>query len=105
MGIREELSDRYDDDLLFADGYDGAIIGVCGGCDSGRVAYDTQKMVEICVSRDGMTYDEAITKVFTKLCLTLSLLLLSCAKERLQTRGLIMMIVMMTMIATMLMSW
>mgnify|MGYP003967778343 CR=1 FL=1 len=26
MGIREELSDRYDDDLLFADGYDGAMI-------------------------------------------------------------------------------
>ena len=59
MGIREELSDYYDDDLLFADGYDSAIIGVCGGCDSGRVAYDAQKMVEICVSRDGMTYDEA----------------------------------------------
>lgn len=59
MGVREELRDYYDDDLLFADGYDSAIIGVCGGCDSGRVAYDAQKMVEICVSRDGMTYDEA----------------------------------------------
>ena len=59
MGIREELSDRYDDDLLFADGYDSAIIGVCGGCDSGRVAYDAQKMVEICVKDDGMTHDEA----------------------------------------------
>ena len=59
MGIREKLRDHYDDDLLFADGYDGAIIGVCGGCDSGRVAYDTQKMVEICMSDQGMDCDEA----------------------------------------------
>jgi hypothetical protein len=58
MGIREELCECYGDDLLFADGYDSAIIGVCGGCDSGRVAYDAQKMVEICVN-EGMNYDEA----------------------------------------------
>jgi hypothetical protein len=58
MGIREELCECYGDDLLFADGYDSAIIGVCGGCDSGRVAYDAQKMVEICVN-EGMSHDEA----------------------------------------------
>ena len=28
MGIREDLSERYGDVLLFADGYDSAIIGV-----------------------------------------------------------------------------
>jgi len=59
MGIREELRDYYDDDFLFADGYDNAIIGVCGGCDSGRVAYDAEKMVEICMKDLGVDYEEA----------------------------------------------
>ena len=34
MGIREDLSERYGDALLFADGYDSAIIGVAIGFDS-----------------------------------------------------------------------
>lgn len=48
MGIREELTDNFGGDILFADGYDDAIIGVCIGCDSGRVVYDAEKMVDIC---------------------------------------------------------
>ena len=36
MDIREELCEHHGDDLLFADGYDDAIVGVCGGFDSGR---------------------------------------------------------------------
>jgi hypothetical protein len=56
---RERLAEYFGDDLLFADSFDGAIIGVAVGCDSGRVAYDTSKMAEILVERDGMTEDEA----------------------------------------------
>ena len=47
MDIREELCEYYGDDLMFADGYDDAIIGVCGGFDSGRVAYSIEKMTDI----------------------------------------------------------
>jgi|TARA_R110000744_G_scaffold110231_8_gene208003 hypothetical protein len=58
MGIREELSEHYGDDLLFADNYDSAIIGVAIGFDSERVIYDVQKMIEAGV-KDGMSYDES----------------------------------------------
>ena len=47
MGIREELCEHFGDDLLFANGYDNAIIGVCSGHDSGRVVYSVKKMIEI----------------------------------------------------------
>ena len=59
MGIREELSDIYGDDLLFADGYDNAIIGVCVGFDSGRVVYSVQKMIEIAAKELSVDHDEA----------------------------------------------
>ena len=55
---RERLAEYFGDDLLFADSFDGAIIGVAVGCDSGRVAYDTNKMVEILIQQ-GMTEEEA----------------------------------------------
>ena len=38
VGMREQLAESFSDDLLFADGYDSAIIGVAGGFDSGRGA-------------------------------------------------------------------
>ena len=60
MDIREELCECYGDDLLFADGFDSAIIGVCGGFDSGRVAYSVSKMVESLFHDSGMPYDEAM---------------------------------------------
>lgn len=60
MDIREELCERHGDDLLFADGYDSAIIGVCGGFDSGRVAYSIPKMIEIAAKDLSVDYDEAI---------------------------------------------
>ena len=60
MDIREELSEHYGDDLMFADGYDGAIIGVCGGFDSGRVAYSIPKMIEIAAKELSVDYDEAL---------------------------------------------
>ena len=60
MDIREELCEYHGDDLLFADGYDAAIIGVCVGFDSGRVAYSMQKMIEIAAKDLSVDYDEAI---------------------------------------------
>ena len=60
MDIREELCEHYGDDLLFADGYDGAIVGVCGGFDSGRVAYSIPKMIEIAAKDLSVDYDEAV---------------------------------------------
>ena len=60
MDMREELRERHGDDLLFADGYDDAIIGVCGGFDSGRVAYSIPKMIEIAAKDLSVDYDEAM---------------------------------------------
>lgn len=58
MSIREELSEEYGD-LLFADGFDDAILGVAEriGMEA-VVAYSTPKIIEI-LSRD-MTEDEAV---------------------------------------------
>ena len=64
MDIREKLCEYYGDDLLFADGYDDAIIGVCGGFDSGRVVYDIEKMICICVSKDGMSEEDATEHIY-----------------------------------------
>jgi len=47
------------EDLLFADGYDDAIIGVTVGFDNSRVVYDIQKMIEICMDDGNISYDEA----------------------------------------------
>ena len=56
--IREELSEEYEG-LLFADGFDDAIIGVAERIGMEPVvAYDTDKIIEI-LSRD-MTEDEAV---------------------------------------------
>ena len=60
MGIREELSESYGDDLLFADGYDGAIIGVAIGIDSGRVVYSVPKMIHLCSTSSDMDYTESL---------------------------------------------
>ena len=60
MGVREELCEHFGDDLLFADGYDSAIIGVCCGHDSGRVAYPVSKMIEACMQEAGMTYEDSV---------------------------------------------
>ena len=57
--IRERLAQHFGDDLLFADNFDAAIIGVSIGCDSGRVVYSTKKMAEVLVQNDDMSYEEA----------------------------------------------
>ena len=58
MSIREELSEEYEG-LLFADGFDDAILGVAEriGMEA-VVAYSTPKIIEI-LARD-MTEDEAV---------------------------------------------
>ena len=60
MGIREEISEYFDDDLMFADGFDSAIIGVASGFDSGRVVYSVKKMVEVCMRELSVDIDEAM---------------------------------------------
>jgi hypothetical protein len=59
MPVREELCDRYSSDLLFADGFDSAIIGVATGLDFPRVVYSTEKMEKLLVEQ-GMTIEDAI---------------------------------------------
>ena len=60
MGIREAIAESHGDDILFADGFDSAIIGVAIGNDTGRVIYDCDKMVESFINENGCTYEEAI---------------------------------------------
>jgi hypothetical protein len=61
MGIREELVELHDDpELLFMDGYDAAIIGVCE--QFGRplvVAYSFDAVIEISM-KDGSSYEDAL---------------------------------------------
>ena len=58
--VREHLSNVFGNDLLFADGFDSAIIGVADGHDSGRVVYDYEKMIEACMKEAGMTYEDSV---------------------------------------------
>jgi hypothetical protein len=48
-----------EDSLLFADGYDDAILGVAEFNGAASVVYDTAKVLEILCDRDGMTRAEA----------------------------------------------
>lgn len=58
--MRKKLCDYFgEDDLLFADDYDDAIIGVSLGHDGGRVVYDSSKMVDICINDMEMSLEEA----------------------------------------------
>ena len=59
MGIREELVEHFGDDLLFADSFDAAIIGVSLGASRGRVVYDVEKMVQVLSQREGIACEEA----------------------------------------------
>lgn len=53
-----EITDE-PDDLLFADGYDAAILGIALIEGVEVVAYDSAKVIAILSRRDGMTRDEA----------------------------------------------
>jgi len=47
--------------MLIADGYDEAVLGVARRCGQpDLIAYDVEKIIEILVTRDDMTYEEAV---------------------------------------------
>lgn len=56
--VKEYLGELYED-VLFADGYDDAIMGYAERCGLTVVLYDSRKCIEILVERDGMTEEEA----------------------------------------------
>lgn len=48
-------------EALLCDGFDEAIIGMAERINLGPVvAYDVDKMIDIMIKRDGMTYEDAI---------------------------------------------
>ena len=56
----EEVAE-YNEEALICDGFDEAIIGVAERINLGPVAaYSVEKILEILVERDDMTYEEAI---------------------------------------------
>ena len=58
---RKDIEDLYGGDepeMLFADGYDGAIEGVVWDGERTRVVYRMESILEILMDQ-GMTYDEA----------------------------------------------
>ncbi len=56
--IIELYGDHTDEGLLFADGLDDAIIGICP--DTLRVVYSRTKVIEIFIKDDLMTEEDAI---------------------------------------------
>ena len=63
MSIREEILDQFGDDaetMLFADGFDDAIIGV-GNSFGGKLCaiYDADQVIDI-LMKEGMDYAEAL---------------------------------------------
>ena len=58
--VRELLSEE-NPDALFADGLDDALVGVARRCGQPTLAvYDYEKCVEVFMSREGMSYEDAI---------------------------------------------
>ena len=57
---REEI-EEINPEALLCDGFDEAIIGIAERINLGPVvAYDVDKMLEIMVERDGMSYEDAM---------------------------------------------
>ena len=58
---RKEIELTYQDiPLLFADGFDKAIVGVSRTFNKLSIGYDTNKCIKILMSRDNMTQLEAV---------------------------------------------
>jgi len=52
---------QYPDEVLLADGFEDAFLGICEIFGRPPVAaYDRDKCMEVLVERDGMEYDEAV---------------------------------------------
>jgi len=59
LSVRERLTESYGEDLLFMDGYDDCIVGICERAGQPPVvAYDRGKVIGKLMG-DGMTYEEA----------------------------------------------
>lgn len=56
--IIELYGDHTEDGLLFADGLDDAIVGICPG--SLRVVYSRTRVIEALVRHEGMSEEDAI---------------------------------------------
>jgi hypothetical protein len=57
----KEWVSEYNDEALFADGFEDAILGIAERCGQPMlVVYDAWKCVEILVRRDGMDPEEAL---------------------------------------------
>lgn len=60
MSVRGNILDAYpENEFLFADGFDDAIIGVTYSNGEDVICYSIDKMLDIMVKRDGMTKEEA----------------------------------------------
>ena len=57
--LREKLVENFGDDLMFADTFDGAIIGVATGRDSELVVYNARQMVEILLQEENLAEEDA----------------------------------------------
>lgn len=59
MSIKEWVAE-HDEEILTADGFDYALIGVCERAGQSTIAvYDIDKCINILIERDGMTEEEA----------------------------------------------
>ena len=62
MSKADQLSELYELELLQADGFDDAILGVVFDHMNAvpRLAYSVSKCIKILMERDGMTFEEAM---------------------------------------------
>ena len=59
--MTRELISEINPDALFCNGFDDAIIGIAERINLGPVvAYSVEKILDIMIERDGMTYEEAL---------------------------------------------
>lgn len=56
----KEYIAQHNDEALFADGFDEALIGVGVVFNRSLAAYDMRKCIDILVERDGMSEEEAV---------------------------------------------
>ncbi|HEY6437771.1 MAG TPA: hypothetical protein VIY47_14365, partial [Ignavibacteriaceae bacterium] len=62
LNPKEKIEEMYGEDsgILFADGYDSAIVGVSSQAGGAPVVvYDSEKVIEILMERDGMDREDA----------------------------------------------
>jgi hypothetical protein len=55
---RDEIAAKVDEDTILADGLEDAIVGVL--FEPMRVLYDTRRVIDVLMSRDEMTEEEAV---------------------------------------------